>query len=225
LKARSKVIITGRRAGALEEAKKQFPALVTHVSDAAVTSEREELVAWATKTYPDLNILVNNAGLQRAKPLAEESDDWATRQQEIAINLEAPVHLSSLLTPHLLKQKEAAIINITSGLAFIPCAFAPMYGATKAAMHSFTAAMRPHYDSSNIRIIEIAPPPVKTNLPSSKAYGEDCNEFCNHVFPRFANGEKEIGFKLSEDVRRASRDEVDKRFEGMTKMSFKGPTF
>ena len=108
---------------------------------------------------------------------------------------------------------QAAIINITSGLAFIPCAFAPMYGATKAALHSFTAAMRPPYECSHIRVIKIAPPPVKTNLLSSKVYGEDCDEFCNHIFPRFADGEKDIGFKLSEDVRRASRDEVDKRFE------------
>lgn len=126
------------------------------------------------------------------------------------------------LLPYLL---QAAIINITSGLAFVPCAFAPMYGATKAALHSFTVAMRPHYKGTNIAIVEIAPPPVKTNLPSSQGYGEDCDEFCDHVFARFAAGEQEIGFKLSEEVRQADRASIDQKFDFMTSRSFKGPVY
>jgi len=100
-----------------------------------------------------------------------------------------------------------------------------MYGASKAALHSYTVAMRPHYANTNIKVVEIAPPPVKTNLPSSKGYGESCDEFCQHVFPRFSAGELEIGFKLSEEVRKASREEIDKKFQGMTKMAFKGPAY
>ena len=88
---------------------------------------------------------------------------------------------------------QAAIVNITSGLAFIPYAIGPIYGATKAAMHSYTVAMRPHYANSNVHIVEIAPPPVKTNFESSKGYGEDCDAFCDHAFARFKAGEQEIG--------------------------------
>ena len=120
---------------------------------------------------------------------------------------------------------QAAIINITSGLAFIPCAFAPMYGASKAALHSYTCAMRPHYEGTKIAIVEIAPPPVKTNLPSSKAYGEDRDEFCRAVFARFQEGQQEIGYKLSEEARREGREQIDKRFAFMTERSFSGPKF
>ena len=85
--------------------------------------------------------------------------------------------------------------------------------------------MRPHYADTKINIVEIVPPAVKTNLQSSKGYGEDLGEFCEHVFPRFAAGELEIGFKFSDEVRKASREETDKRFEMMTGRTFKGPTF
>lgn len=85
--------------------------------------------------------------------------------------------------------------------------------------------MRPHYKGTSIRIVEIAPPPVKTSLPSSKVYGEDNDEFCDHVFPRFANGELEIGFKYSEEARQEGPDKIQKRFEFITGQTFKGPTF
>ena len=117
---------------------------------------------------------------------------------------------------------QAAIINITSGLAFIPFAKGPVYGATKAAMHSFTMAIRPHYANTNIHIVEIAPPAVKTNFHPN--FGEDLDEFCTHAFQRFAAGEPEIGFRMSEEARNASRQELNERFQGMNKM-FTGPTY
>ena len=116
-------------------------------------------------------------------------------------------------------------MNITSGLAWVPSAFAPMYGATKAALHSFTVAARPHYAGTNVAVVEIAPPPVKTNLPSSQAYGEPLDAFCDHAFERFTQGQQEIGYKLSEEVRLAPREELDKKFEFMTGRSFKGPSY
>ncbi len=164
LKAGSKVIITGRRESALKETRAKHPKLITFVNDASKVEEREELSRWVVKNHPEVNVLVNNAGIQRKGPLSKEPEDWSIRQSEIAINIEAPVHLMQLLTPHFLKQKEAAIINITSGLAYIPCGFAPVYGGTKAFVHHFTLGSRFHYAKSNVRIVEIAPPAVKTNL-------------------------------------------------------------
>lgn len=125
LKAGSTVIITGRRESALRDAQKKSPKLHTYVNDASKVEDREELSRWVVEHHPEVNVLVNNAGIQRSGPLSKEPEDWSVRQSEIAINVEAPVHLMQLLSPHFLKQKEAAIINISSGLAFIPCGFAP----------------------------------------------------------------------------------------------------
>ena len=125
LKAGSTVIITGRRESALQDAQKKSPKLHTYVNDTSKVEDREELSRWVVKHHPEVNVLVNNAGIQRKGPLSKEPEDWSVRQSEIAINIEAPVHLMQLLTPHFLKQKEAAIINISSGLAFIPCGFGP----------------------------------------------------------------------------------------------------
>ncbi|KAK9786992.1 hypothetical protein WJX73_003796 [Symbiochloris irregularis] len=225
ISAGSQVIVTGRRQQALSEAKKQLPELHTLVSDAGKISDREALVQEVLETFPGLNVLVNNAGAQRFKTMKQELEtDWADRHQEIAVNLEAPVHYANMLTPHFLKQKEAAIVNVTSGLAFIPCAFAPMYGATKAAMHSYTQAMRPNYRGTSIRIIELAPPPLKTDLPSSQQTGGDLGEFLEGIWPRLAAGEEEIGFGLSEEARKEGPDQIKVRFDRMTGMAFKGPT-
>ena len=215
LKAGSTVIITGRRESALKETQAKHPKLHTYVNDASKVQDREELTRWVVKHHPGVNCLVNNAGIQRKGPLSKEPEDWSIRQSEIAINIEAPVHLMQLLTPHFLKQKEAAFINITSGLAYIPCGFAPVYGGTKAFVHHFTLGSRFHYAKSNIRIVEIAPPAVKTNLGGSHDFGEECDEFCAHVFKRFAAGEAEIGSTMSEKARLASRAENEKASKGM----------
>ena len=145
LQAGSTVIITGRRESALKDAQHKHPKLLTYVNDASIAEDREELSRWVVKHHPQVNVLVNNAGIQRRGPLSKEPEDWSIRQSEIAINIEAPVHLTQLLTPHFLQQKEAALINISSGLAYIPCGFAPVYGGTKAFVHHFTMGSRFHY--------------------------------------------------------------------------------
>ena len=89
-------------------------------------------------------------------------------------------------------------------------------------MHSWTVAARPHYANTHIRIFEIVPPAVKSNLGGSHDYGEDRAEFCRHVFSRLAEGELEVGFRASEEARLASRAELDSLFDSMTKASFEG---
>lgn len=215
LQAGSTVIITGRRESALKDAQHKHPKLLTYVNDASKVEDREELSRWVVKHHPQVNVLVNNAGIQRRGPLSKEPEDWSIRQSEIAINIEAPVHLMQLLTPHFLQQKEAAFINISSGLAHIPCGFAPVYGGTKAFVHHFTMGSRFHYAKTNIRIVEIAPPAVKSNLGGSHDYGEECDEFCDHVFKRFAAGEAEIGMNMSENARLATRADNEKASKGM----------
>lgn len=141
LEAGSQVIICGRRKDALEEAKRKHPTLITKECDIANESERVDLVQWIKHHHPHVNVFVNNAGIQQRLVIGEESF-WEKAQQELTTNLLAPLHLSSLMVSHLRSVANAYIINVTSGLSFVPLANVPVYCTTKAAMHSFTLSLR-----------------------------------------------------------------------------------
>ena len=220
LRAGSTVIVVGRRDDKLTEAQQDYPGLVVRQCDVADAAQRQELVRWATSTYPNLNVLVNNAGIQNRIQLAHDHDtDWEIRRQELVINVEAPMHLSTLLVPHLRQRPGAAIINVTSGLAFAPAAFAPIYSATKAAMHSFTLSLRFQLEPEGIAVLEIVPPAVNTDLggPGLHTFGVNVDEFADSVVSRLAHGEQEVGFGSSEERRKASRAELDEYFRLMNK--------
>ena len=159
----NKVIITGRRADRLDTIKARLPGIITKVSDVADASQRVELAAWIAEHHPDTNVLMNNAGVQFITDFRSGIDADKVRT-EIETNLMAPAHLASLFVPHLSGKTDAAIINITSGLAFVPIAFMAMYCATKAAMHSLTISLRYQLKETGISVIEIAPPSVDTEL-------------------------------------------------------------
>jgi uncharacterized oxidoreductase len=157
------VIICGRRKDKLEEAKQKCPELHIRTTDINNPQDRIELRQWIISNFPDLNILVNNAGIQKTFFIKQENTVEAITT-EVMTNLVSPIHLTNLLVPHLAKQKEAAIINISSGLAFIPVAAMPVYCATKAALHSFTISIRHQLKDTAIKVFEIAPPIVETEL-------------------------------------------------------------
>lgn len=157
------VIICGRRKERLDAMKVQYPAIITKECDVANAGEREEMASWVTTHYPALNIVMNNAGIQLPTDLTKPVDIAAV-QEEITTNLVAPIHLGSLLVQHLQQQPSAALINITSGLAFVPIAFMPVYCATKAALHSLTLSWRHQLRNTNVKVIEIAPPSTDTEL-------------------------------------------------------------
>ena len=159
----SRVIACGRREEKLREARVLHPRLETKVADVATAAGRVALAEWAASEVPDLNVLVNNAGIQRRMEFAAEKD-WDAVHGEIAVNLEAPVHLSMLFLPGLRGRDRAALVNITSGLAFAPLAGVPVYSATKAAMHSFTLSLRRQLAGTSVEVIEIIPPAVDTDL-------------------------------------------------------------
>jgi uncharacterized oxidoreductase len=214
----SAVIVCGRRADKLQEAEKTVPGLITHQSDVATPQEREKLLAWAQKNHPDVNMLVNNAGISRRFSL-EEPVDWAQAGLEIAINLDAPIHLSALFVPLLKKQKNPAIVNVSSGLAFVPMAAAPVYCATKAALHSFTLSLRHQLRKSPIRVIEIIPPAVKTDIggPGVAPFGVELDEFSDSIFAKLKTGESEVSFGTAEARRNMSRAELDEYFRQLNK--------
>ena len=215
LDAGSTVIICGRREDKLREAQQRRPQLHTRVCDIAQESERVALHQWIVRERPGVNVLVNNAGIQRRARIAD--DDWAAARQELAINLDAPIHLATLFARHLAAQPAAAIVNVTSGLAFVPLTMTPVYSATKAALHSFTLSLRQQLAGTPVQVIEIIPPAVDTDLggPGLHTFGVPVDEFADFVMAKVANGELEIPYGTAVNSSRASREERDAMFATM----------
>ena len=165
LKAGNEVLICGRQESKLAEAKRKLPQLHTRVCDVAKKSSREELYRWATSEFKHINLLINTAGTQREIDFLTSAPDAYEDENEIEINLTASIHLAALFIPHFLQQQnECAIVNVTSGLAFVPLKIVPIYCATKAGLHSFSISLRSQLAKTNVRVFEIAPPIVKTDL-------------------------------------------------------------
>lgn len=159
----NEVIICGRRAAKLDEAQRAIPALKTHVADVASAESRAELVRWLEAEFPRLNVLVNNAGVQHRLDLRDVAN-LGLAEEEVATNFLAPIHLTALLLPLLERQPAAAIVNVSSGLAFAPLARMPVYCATKAALHSLTLSLRHQLRETAVRVVEVIPPLVKSDL-------------------------------------------------------------
>jgi uncharacterized oxidoreductase len=215
LNAGSEVLICGRREDKLHEATAHHPQLKSFVCDVASAAGRTELVRWCTSEFPHLNVVVLNAGIQHRIDLAQAA--WPQAEQEIAINLAAPLHLAMLLIPHLLRQTDPVLINVTSGLSFSPLARVPIYSATKAGLHSFTLSLRHQLEATPIEVVEIIPPAVNTDLggPGLHTFGVALDAFADHVMGRLASGEAEITYGFSEQASRASRAELDEIFRRM----------
>jgi uncharacterized oxidoreductase len=210
------VIICGRREYKLKEAQSTYPQLIIRVCDVSKPIERRALATWATETYPGLNILINNAGIQQRIQL-QQKPAWKTLSEEMAINLEAPIHLSTLFIPHLLKKKRPAIINITSGLAFVPLANAPVYCATKAALHSFTLSLRHQLSNTPITVVEIIPPAVDTDLGGKGLHtsGVPLGDFTDAVVEQLKAGSIEATYGFSVESSRATREQSEAIFKQM----------
>ncbi|MCZ8522913.1 MULTISPECIES: SDR family oxidoreductase [Paenibacillus] len=217
IRAGSRVIVCGRREEKLREAKERLPELHTRVCDVADEASRQSLFDWTVNEFPEVNVLVNNAGIQQRVNLLEAAEDWSYYRQEIAANLEAPIHLAMLFAPFLAGQGRPAIINVTSGLAFSPLAGVPVYSATKAALHSFTMSLRHQLAQTGVQVIEVAPPAVDTDLggPGLHTFGAPLGNFADGIFQGLAEGRTEIGYGPSEKSLRMSRDEIDAAFEAM----------
>jgi len=164
VKAGNKVIICGRRESVLKEAKQKLPQLHIKVCDVSVEQQRKALFSWISSNFKDFNILINNAGIQRMINFTSGANNRNTDEDEIDINLKAPIRLCELFVPLLMKQKQAAIVNISSGLGFCPIAIMPVYCATKAAIHSFTISLRHQLRNTSVKVFEIIPPMVDTDL-------------------------------------------------------------
>lgn len=158
----NKVIICGRSAEKLEAAKKQYPQLERVQCDLSDEKECANLAYWIKENHPNLNLLVNNAALVHNTPFLETENILEKLKLEVDTNLLAPIRLIKHLHPVLEKNENPTIINITTGLVYVPRADYPFYNATKAALHSFTQVLRMQLKSTNFRVIEVMFPAVKT---------------------------------------------------------------
>src|SRR4051812_46452820 len=185
LKAGHRVMVTGRSPQRLAAAAEELPGLETFASDIGSARGREELAAHAQHVMPDLDVVISNAGIQRRVGIAADDAPWAEVQNELDILLAGPVHLARLLTPQLLRHGRPSVyVNVTSGGAFQPMPFAPLYSAAKAALHSYTVNLRHALGATPCRVVELIPPAVATQLAGpGPNHGADPEEFCDTVFP------------------------------------------
>jgi uncharacterized oxidoreductase len=162
------VIVTGTNAQKAEAVKRELPTLTVELADMRDRQALEKLVY----RYPDINILVNNAGIQYNYEFADSAIELEHITTELDINLTAPLHLTKLLLPQLLSHPTAAIINVTSGLGIVPKQSAPVYCASKAALHSFTKTLRWQLEGTSVRVFEIIPPLVDTAMTHGRGRGK-----------------------------------------------------
>ena len=160
----NQVIIAGRRKQALDETMAASPGMKSLTLDIEDPSAIRSFAAQVTADFPSLNVLINNAGIMHVERLREQQEDLADSEAIVTTNLLGPIRLTAALLPFLQKQAYSAIMNVSSGLAFVPLAPTPTYCATKAAIHSYTESLRYQLRGTAIEVLELIPPYVATDL-------------------------------------------------------------
>lgn len=199
------VIVCGRREEVLQELKSKQPAVITFQCDLANESDRVKLYDWIAKEHRDLTVLVNNAGIQNW--LNIDDDDFMERaHNEIVTNIEAPLHLTKLFIklPNI-----KTIMNVTSGLSFVPFAKVPVYSATKAFFHSFTHSLRYLLKQKGIEVVEIIPPALNTDLGGKGLHDHapPVSDFIESIFKQLADGSDELTFAFSAERAKIGAEE------------------
>jgi uncharacterized oxidoreductase len=164
----NQVVIAGRRREPLEAVAKANPGMQFLLLDQGDAADIARFCAELVDRYPDLNVVINNAGIQLREDLT--TGDVSAAEQSVAIDLLGPIRLTAALLPALLRQPQSTIINVTSGLAFMPQALTPTYCATKAALHSYTQSLRFQLREAPVQVIELVPPKVQTGLQGEHGF-------------------------------------------------------
>lgn len=158
------VIVTGRSQARLDKVRKNLPGIHAYRSDVSQPEAIETLHDQVTRQFPALNVLINNAGEMRRLSLNDPTLDLTDLTREIDINLMGPIRMVQQFLPQLKAQKTAAILNVTSGLALVPFPVSPIYGATKAGLHSYTQSLRVQLKHTHVQVFELLAPAVNTPL-------------------------------------------------------------
>ena len=213
LKRGNTVIITGRDENKLAQAERNLPGVHTLQSDVGNTQAISLLFDVVVKNFPALNILINNAGIMRKINFLDPRNNLDDISREIETNLTGTVRMTAQFLRHLATQKVAAIVNVSSGLAFVPLPIAPIYCATKAGVHSFTQSLRVQLKNTNISVVELAPPITKTSLFTKDIHAEDVkgvrmmdvSKMVNQAIAKLERDQLEIRPGLSNALRWMSR--------------------
>jgi uncharacterized oxidoreductase len=160
----NQVIISGRRQRKLDEVTGANPGMKALTVDMTNADSIRSLAAQVSQDHPRLNVLINMAGVMMPENLLDQKEPLSDAEATIATNLLGPIRLTAALLPTLTKQPRAVIMNVSSGLAFLPLAMTPTYCATKAAIHSYTQSLRYQLKETPIQVLELIPPYVQTEL-------------------------------------------------------------
>jgi len=166
----NEVIVTGRRQAVLDQVKAKHPKLHTIQSDVADPAQIAALAARVQADFPKLDVLMNNAGIMLSKNLKAPAADLSGLMVEMDINVGGVIRMNSAFID-LLTANQGTVINVSSALAFVPVPAAPIYSATKAAIHSYTQSLRFQLEDTGVDVIELMPPGVKTDMTTELAEG------------------------------------------------------
>ena len=158
------VVIAGRDASKLQDAKSKLPKVIPVSGDVSSPESIAALYAVTLREAPAINVLINCAGIMRKIDLQASVSDLKDITREIDTNLNGTIWTTVQFLPHLKRQQRAAIVNVSSGLAFVPMPISPVYSATKAAIHAFTLSLRTQLTNTRIKVFELAPPGTDTPL-------------------------------------------------------------
>jgi uncharacterized oxidoreductase len=209
----NQVIIAGRRRGMLNETTQANPGMRSLIVDMEDPAAVARFAAQAVEQFPSLNVLINNAGIMRGEKLTAQHEDLADAEAIVATNLLGPIRLTAALLPHL-QTRSSTIINVSSGLAFVPLVFTPTYCATKAAIHSYSQSLRYQLRLTSVEVVELAPPYVQTNLMDGNddPRAMPLKEFIAEVMEIFKN-EPTPGEILVERVKHLRNAEREGRYD------------
>jgi len=189
---KNKLIVTSSNQSNLEKLKDKFPSIITIVCNLADSSSVHQLISKCLSDHGEINLVINNAGIQYNYNWLEEKDGYAKIANEICVNFTSPMQIIYGLLPVLLNKQEAAIVNVSSGLALVPKKSAPIYCATKAAIHNGTKALRYQLENTTVKVFEIIPPLVET--PMTEGRGKDKispKQLVDEFIPNFINNKYE----------------------------------
>ena len=220
----NEILICGRRENKLQQANSKLPQIHTRQCDLSREQERKSLFEWTNSNFKNINILINNAGIQQMIDLKKGMEDLFDREDEIEINLRASINLSAYFIPSFMRCREAAILNVSSGLGFIPLAIVPIYSATKAAIHSYTISLRHQLRHTPIKVFEIIPPIVDTELDrgarkkrGQQDIGIQPEEVAKATIEGLKRDQYEVEIGMAQRLKAGLRDNPEQAFQDINR--------
>ncbi|WP_367388777.1 SDR family oxidoreductase [Lewinella sp. LCG006] len=205
------VIVTGRNLQKLEQVKADIPAIHIAQSDVTEDNDVKELAMQLQQKFGGIDVLINNAGIMNLLDTGNEHNDLGKQFNEIEINYHSPIRMLHYFLPQLKKSKKAVLINVSSGLAYVPFSQAPVYSGTKAALHFWTRSIRPQLEPYGIRVVEILPPVVDTDLARDADLSDESltpmppEKMAALFWKDYTSGKEEITPGISKQLKLMSR--------------------